>query len=478
MKEYMVRSNANSSHQNGFYCILSRLKHRQNPERLESHDGELPQNDDSQTRVLMARVVLGKNIPHLSYYYNSSLLLIAVFSIPLVISGFAWNWSGEEIQETLELSLQDVHGAAGLPRESLVSHESADDVVEITQESRIEEEPQREEVPPPLHDEAYLSHVGVYLSPSSVKKEKFFVETMDDLLEAGGDALIIDVKGSAVYFDADVPMAKELGLLRPQYDLATIIQKAKDRGIYTLARFVAIKDGGLTAARPDTIIKNPSTGRQIGFEWVDPENEVAQEYNQQVLCELAKAGIDEINLDYIRFSTAEVGALRVYSGSEKAKKVESFVRMARDTIDACGSDTKLGISTYAILGWNYDINVETLGQDVVAFAPLVDVISPMAYPATFAENAYYDPSRHPISRMYYLVWRTLTGYQELLGPEQAKKLRPWIQGYSVNTKNMQDQMKAVYDAGLCGFTVWSAGNSYGYTYSAMKTWERPDGCVM
>ncbi len=149
--------------------------------------------------------------------------------------------------------------------------------------------------------------------------------------------------------------------------------------------------------------------------------------------------------------------------------------MAREAIDSCNPSVKLGLSTFAILGWNYEANLETLGQDVVRFAPLVDIISPMAYPATFTSEGYYVPGRNPGSRMYYLVWRTLTGYQKLLG-DDAWKLRPWIQGYSVTVKNVQDQMQAVADAGLCGFQVWNAGNNYGNTYEAMKSWHAPAVC--
>ena len=73
-----------------------------------------------------------------------------------------------------------------------------------------------------------------------------------------------------------------------------------------------------------------------------------------MICELARSGINEINLDYIRFSTEQVGALGVYSMEEKSRKVGVFVRMAREAIDACGPETKLGVSTYAILGWHYE----------------------------------------------------------------------------------------------------------------------------
>jgi hypothetical protein len=198
----------------------------------------------------------------------------------------------------------------------------------------------------------------------------------------------------------------------------------------------------------------------------------------EVLCDLAKSGIDEVNFDYIRFSTENFVALGVFSAQQKADKVYSFVAKARETIDRCGASTKLGLSTYAILGWNYPVNLETLGQDFVRFAPLVDVISPMAYPATFSENGgYWNPAKHGSSRMYWLVKRTITGYQELLGDEQKGKIRPWIQGYGVTAQNVQDQIKAVYDTGNCGFQFWNAGNNYDVVYKGMAAMTPPEHCA-
>jgi len=100
----------------------------------------------------------------------------------------------------------------------------------------------------------------------------------------------------------------------------------------------------------------------------------------------------------------------------------------------------------------------------------------MAYPSTFAIGAYYDPAKHPRSRMYYLVYQTLKGYAELLGEEHASKLRPWIQGYYITNKDMRDEIDAVYDAGACGFTVWSAGNYYDILYKVFPDVAIPDRC--
>lgn len=318
---------------------------------------------------------------------------------------------------------------------------------------------------------------GIYFTASSVARKPFFWSTLHDLQEAGGDAVIFDVKGSGVLYRSTAPMATEIGLVKSIYDLPPVIEALHASGAYVIGRFVAIKDDALTTKLPETRIMSPS-GKVLSYTWVDPSNDKAIEFNMQVVCELAAAGIDEINLDYIRFSTADFGALRIYSGQEKADRVEKFIRATRETIDRCGPNTKLGLSTYAILGWSYDINVATLGQDVRRFAPFVDVISPMAYPATFTSPAYYIPGKHPGPRAYWLVYRTLTGYATLLGPEHEHKIRPWIQGYSVSAKDVSDQIRAVYDAGYCGFTVWNARKSYSQTLSAMsKDTLKPERCL-
>jgi hypothetical protein len=318
---------------------------------------------------------------------------------------------------------------------------------------------------------------GIYLSGTSMGRKEFLDEKIEDLLNAGGTSLIFDAKGGIVFFDSTSPLAEQWGVEKPYYDLPEVLAKLKEKGIYTMARFVAVKDENLINKHPEFSVKHPKTGRLMINGWIDPAHPDAVEYNKQVICDLAAAGIDEVNLDYIRFSTANFGELKVFSGKEKADKVEVFVKAAREAIDACGPKTKLGLSTYAILGWNYPVNLETLGQDVVRFAPLVDIISPMAYPATFTSPEYYVAGKNPGSRDYWLVYRTLTGYTDLLGEEHKHKIRPWIQGYSVTAKDVKDQIKAVYDAGYCGFQVWNAGNNYTQTFAAMKDMpERPERC--
>jgi len=319
--------------------------------------------------------------------------------------------------------------------------------------------------------------IGVYLKPESTANESFFLQTLDQLSAAGGSALVFDVKGAYVYFQTSSSLAAQYSLVKPLFELPSIISMAKQRGLYTIARLVAANDPLLGAREPAVRIRHPQTGTAVGSAWVDLSNPTVLEYNSQVIRDLVAAGVDEVNIDYIRYPTEyaqwQIGLTR----EEKVERIEKFVQMARRTIDEYGPETKLGLSTYAILGWHYDINVNAIGQDIVRFAPLVDVISPMAYPSTFKEGAYYNPAVHPRSRPYYLVYRTLQGYAELLGEEHAHKLRPWIQAYYMTQKDLRDEMDAVFDAGACGFTCWSAGNHYDHVYAVLQDVETPDRCL-
>lgn len=328
-----------------------------------------------------------------------------------------------------------------------------------------------------------LSHpqkqFGIYLNASNTGDEEFVDLVLERLPGRGIPALVFDVKGYYVYFDSEAELASDAELVISLFDLEDLLTKAKEQGIYTIARYVSVKDKRLGEIFPETRMQDPITGEPLDTEWVSPSHTTVLEYNRQILTELALAGVDEINLDYIRYPTDQVSSLSKMTKQEKVVHIEAFVRMARRAIDSVGSETKLGISTYAILGWHFDQNVKTLGQDVARFAPFVDVISPMAYPQTFSVGGgYFDPTLHPRSRMYWLVYRTLDGYKEVLG-EHAWKLRPWLQGYYVTAEDMKDQIAAVYDSGLCGFTVWSASNYYQPLYSALRSMKSiPDRCHM
>lgn len=362
-----------------------------------------------------------------------------------------------------QLSKLTVHRAAETRRQRVLSSSMAQTI------------PTPEIPTPPPLAKADRS-IGVYMTANSIARSNGFLErTMESIAMLPHPTIVIDVKENYVLYTSVAPLAQDLGTIYGQYDLAEIVRRARKKGIRTIARFVAAKDRGLAIRRSDVHIRHPETGYSVGSVWVDPAHEFVLEYNRELLEEIVSAGVDEVNIDYIRYPTEYAWSRIGLTGEQRADHVEAFIKMARSVIDEINPQTKLGISTYAIIGLDYDINVKILGQDVARFAPLVDIISPMAYPASFSKGYLYR-SVPEKSRMYSLVFRTLEGYAKFLGAEHRSKIRPWIQGYRVREVDMRDQIQAVYDAGSCGFMVWNASNLYTAMYQAMEGMSIPEAC--
>lgn len=319
-------------------------------------------------------------------------------------------------------------------------------------------------LPPPENTSAQ-NHIGVYLTATSAANQAFMEQTMRKIHEVGGSAIVIDVKDE-----------RKPGLAQSKEDLQKTVRKAKEQGLRTIARFIVFKDTGLAHAVPETQLHDTRTKKSFGATWVDPAHPLVLAYNRKLLTEVIEAGFDEVSFDYIRYPT-EYSPERIgLTTEEKIRRIEQFLRMARETIDSAGVQTKLGISTYAILALDFEGNIGRLGQDFVRFAPFVDVISPMAYPKSFG-SGFQKPRGFPRSRNFYLVQQTLEGYKRLLGPASASKLRPWIQGYSMTPWDIGEEIDAVAASDLCGFTVWNPSNSYQTLYTALPAHKQPEKCL-
>ncbi|MFA5352359.1 MAG: putative glycoside hydrolase [Candidatus Gracilibacteria bacterium] len=318
---------------------------------------------------------------------------------------------------------------------------------------------------------------GVYIHMNNIANQKFLKPEIEELKQFKNASVIFDVKGSFVYFATDSAIAKKYGLVKPLYDLPAIIQQFKAAGIYTVARVIAVKDSEFYWKNNATVaLKSPYTGNVVA-EWVDPANSEVLDYNREVISEILDAGIDEINLDFIRYPDKVTNNFLGITSAEKMANIENFVKRVREVIDSKPNKAIFSIDTFAIVGLDFDANAGPLGQNVKALAPYVDIIAPMLYPSTFGEETvYYDPKVDKGGRSYSLVKKTLLAYQQLLGEEEAHKLRPWIQGYYMEKSDLIQQIKGVYDAGYCGFLVWNIFNDYTLTYAAMREVEVPAHC--
>lgn len=315
--------------------------------------------------------------------------------------------------------------------------------------------------------------IGVYIHMNNTANEKFRTKEIAKLQEIEHSTVVFDVKGSFVYFETNSEIAKKYGLAKSLYDLPQIVEELESAGIYTIARVIAVKDPQLAVRSPHTWLRSPWSSEPVP-EWVDPTNDEVLEYNRQIISEIVAAGVDEINLDFIRYPDKFTSQWLGISGEEKIKNILNFVTMAREAIDSQKMDAVLSVDTFAILPWDDGRTAAALGQDITQLAEIADIIAPMLYPATFSrDNPKYYLKKQ--SHEYSTVFLTLKKYEEVLG-ENAKKLRPWIQGYYTTEQQMRDQIAAVFDAGICGFTVWDIQNDYTETYEILGEIELPENC--
>ena len=121
------------------------------------------------------------------------------------------------------------------------------------------------------------------------------------------NALVIDMKGDRglIPYRSDVSLAAAVGAQHviTISDLPGLVKGLQDRGIYTIARIVVVKDTLLAQGRPDLAIhrRDGSIFRdREGLAWTNPYSRDVWLYNIGIALEAAKAGFDEIQFDYAR----------------------------------------------------------------------------------------------------------------------------------------------------------------------------------
>ena len=112
------------------------------------------------------------------------------------------------------------------------------------------------------------------------------------------------------------------------------------------------------------------------------------------------------------------------------------------------------------LAANRDLDI---GQDVPKIAPLLDAISPMAYPSHYSRGEYNltDPDSEPGPTVTY----TMGDFRAAISSSDAKtQIRPWLQDFSLgHTYTLADvkaQINAAERGGAGGWLLWNADDVY------------------
>lgn len=280
--------------------------------------------------------------------------------------------------------------------------------------------------------------------------------------ENGVNAIVVDIKDGALAYSSEV--AKEISptayktAINDNSLYKAAIDKIKEAGIYAIGRIVIFNDTHYAKDHPEDCIN--STG------WPSAYSRNVWYYNVELAKEAArKMGFNEIQFDYVRFpenaynlSVAKADFKNKYD-EEKAEAVQNFLFYATDQIHKEG--IYLSVDVFGECSSEY---VTAYGQYWPAISNIVDAISSMPYTDHFGRSV--DTWTNAYQTVNNWAKGASARQKEIPTPAVA---RTWITAYDTpywnpkviyNASKIEDQVMALYDAGLDGgFITWNSASS-------------------
>jgi hypothetical protein len=177
-------------------------------------------------------------------------------------------------------------------------------------------------------------------------------------------------------------------------------------------------------------------------------------------------GFREIQFDYIRFEDS--GRFGHISYDARYQLVEGFLGQARNEFGSKG--TYISADVFGRVALNLQ---DPIGQRLEGLDKVVNVICPMAYPS------HYSWDNFAMANPYYTIYNSASSGKARL---KEASMVVYIQGFEMRVAMsglslpvyIAHQMQACQDAGVSGWIVWNAAQSYEPTWSALRMLAAPD----
>ncbi len=321
---------------------------------------------------------------------------------------------------------------------------------------------------------------GIYISAYVAGTESMMDEIIRNIDATEINAVVIDVKddNGRITFSMDTPAVNEIGAVKRFIpDIEGLMKKLKEHNIYTIARVVAFRDPYLPEQKPELALKLPDGSiyrDSHGLAWVNPYKREIWDYLVEVGLGAREAGFDEVQFDYIRFSTEKgVGAV-VYDeadtrGRSKTDIITEFIDYAYEKLAEEGIYVAADVFGAIIIG---GVDSDTVGQSYEDMAEHLDYICPMIYPSHYGDGNFGID--HPDTEPYRTILAALKGSRASLGGHEKVDggqivVRPWLQDFTASyldhyieygPSQVREQIQAVYDSGYDEWMLWSAACRY------------------
>jgi hypothetical protein len=333
--------------------------------------------------------------------------------------------------------------------------------------------PELATVADPTRDGSHLR--GLYLPAAACSRRSVF-ERIDRFVAAGGNGVVFDAKDidGGVTFRSRQPLASYgVGCVGPSIpDLAQFVARLHERDLWVVARLALFLDGRLGARDPALALAD-STGEpwgERGCVWMNPAEPAVRQYNIGLALELAAAGVDEIQVDYVRFPTNGwrgdwQGDLERTAARRRAV-ITDFVATLHDTLAA--RETRLSAAVFGIMAWGRTEDLALTGQHLPSLARHLDVICPMIYPSHFEPG--FEGLEQPADHPEHVITAGVARCRDVAGP--GPLIRPWLQAFAWRVTDYDGayvlaQIRAATGAGASGWSLWNPAGRYDVASAAL-----------
>ena len=323
---------------------------------------------------------------------------------------------------------------------------------------------------------------GVYVTGTTAGSESVW-DLIKDLKAHGGNTIVFDAKdmNGKISYDSDIPLARQIKAFDGDMitNLPKFIEKVHAEGIHCVARVAVFHDNRLAARKPQYALKSKRSGgvwRENGdLGWVDPSHPEVQQYQLAMFRELIAAGVDEIQMDYVRFpaqgDTPDIAWHTMKTQKAKHEVITAWTQRAKESVSPTGA--LLSADVYGVVAWDQGIDVRITGQKLEDMGQHLDVLSPMLYPSHFYSN--FDHLAYPPDHPEYFLREGVKKTAKKAGPNVV--IRPWLQAFPYRIKNygpayVVRQLKGNDEGKGTGWLLWNAENNYKVGFAGVSQYNK------
>jgi hypothetical protein len=329
---------------------------------------------------------------------------------------------------------------------------------------------------------------GIYLTAYKVASRDF--ENILNVADSAGiNTVIFDLKNmnGDVFFRMHQKLPLAGDNIKPIVNIKKTVKTLHGMNMKAVSRVVMFHDQ-FNAQRDSLLRPHVFSGsswkesEKRKPSWLDSSNPIVQNYLLTLVEEISQNGVDEIQLDYIRFPTQGNISKAIFTFQQtdsllfardstyvfrnKADIIADFLARAKRICDRY--DVKLTADVFAIVAWQRNADIMATGQNMRRMTQNLDFVHPMIYSSHFASDFGYREDIY--NEPYFIMYKgTKLTVNNTIG---HCKVVPYIQSNSwrVNYKKeyMIAQIKAIEDCGASGYILWNASNRYKKTLSWIR----------